>query len=306
MDILLLGFAFALPYHVMRCAAAAGHRITVLGNGPAQGLLRSPSCTDLYLSDFDYRSQDYRILVQEIAHLSIAIGFDLVMPSDDVSTRALAAIREEIPLPATLLPTVEIFDTLNDMVRFTHFCAEHGIPVRDDLGPGALGITALCQGGKVVAHVVEERSARQLRIHEAPDLVAAVARLIEASNFEGILHCGAVIDRVTGLFHLTRCRPCFALPIHPTMIAGLNFADTLVTLSRGGLPPQSTLPPTTIKLYPAALRSVTMPWRLSRRDWRMLRYHLRERELFLTRVDGSDVFVRAPEEYVAPAARLAG
>ncbi|HEX4193084.1 MAG TPA: hypothetical protein VHY80_08300 [Stellaceae bacterium] len=305
MNILLLGFAFALPYHVMRCAAAAGHQVTVLGNGPAQGLLRSPSCTDLYLSDFDYRSQDYRALVQEIAHLSIAIGFDMVMPSDDVSTRALAAIKEAIPLPTTPLPTLDIFDTLNDKTRFAHFCAEHGIPARDDLDHKTLGITALCQQGQMVAHAVEERSARQLRIHEAPNLVAPVSRLVEASNFDGILHCDAVIDRATDLFHLTRCRPCFAPSIHPTMIAGLNFADAVINLSHGGLPPQPTLPPTTIKLYPAALRALAMPWRLSRRDWQMLRYHWNERELLRMRVDDSDVFARAPEEDASPAERLA-
>jgi hypothetical protein len=305
MNILLLGFAFALPYHVMRCAVAAGHQVTVLGNGPAQGLLRSPSCTDLYLSDFDYRSQDYRVLVQEIAHLSIAIGFDMVMPSDDVSTRALAAIKDEIPLPTTTVPTVEVFDTLNGTTHFAQFCAEHGIPVSDDRDDETLGVTALCRQGRMVAHVVEERSERQLRIHEAPDLAAAVTRLVEATNFDGILHCAAAIDRTTGLFHLTRCRPGFALSIHPTMIAGLNFADAVINLSHGRLPPQSTLPPTTIKLYPAALGSVTMPWRLSRRDWRMLRYHLRERELFMTRVDDGDVFVPAPEEDAPPAARLA-
>jgi len=54
MNILLLGFAFTVPYHVMRCAVAAGHRVTMLGNGPAHGLLRSTSCADFYLSDFDY------------------------------------------------------------------------------------------------------------------------------------------------------------------------------------------------------------------------------------------------------------
>jgi hypothetical protein len=305
MNILLLGFAFVLPYHVMRCAVAAGHRVTVLGNGPAHELLRSPSCADLYLSDFDYRSQDYRILIQEIAHLSIVAGFDMLMPSDDVSTRALAAIKEEIPLPSTSVPPVEIFDMLNDATRFVWFCAEHGIPVSRDRHDETFGVTALCKQGDVVAHIVEKSSKRQFRIDEKPELVATVARLVEASHFDGILRCDAVIDRATGISHLTGCRPYFPQSIHQTMIAGLNLADAIINSAHGGSPPQSTLSPRTIKLYPASIWSLATSWRFSRDDRQMLRYHGRERELLRRRIDDSDVFVRTAQESAPPAARLA-
>src|SRR6185312_13452447 len=307
MNILLLGFAFTVPYHVMRCAVAAGHRVTMLGNGPAHGLLRSTSCADFYLSDFDYHSPDYRILVQEIAHLAIVIGFDLVMPSDDVSTRALAAIKDEIPLPATPLAPVEIFDTLSHPANFAQLCAHHGVPFSDhvEIAGETLGLSVLCERGKIVAYLVEERTERHFRIHDNPEPVAATARLLEASGFDGVAHFGAVIDRATGLSHLTGCRPCFPPSIASAMVAGINFVDAAINLSQGVLPPQSTLPTTAIKLHPIALHALAMPWRLSRRDWRMLCYHLRERELFPRRVDDSDVFVRTMEEYASPAERLA-
>src|SRR5690242_17305750 len=156
MNILLLGFAFALPYHVMRCVAAAGHSVSVLGNGPARALRRSHTCEDLYLSDFDYRTQDHRILTREIAHLAITIGFDLVMPSDAVSTRALAAVKDEIPLPTTPVAPVEIFDTLHDSTSFLRFCIAHGVPVADypEISGELLSVSALCERGKIVAHIV--------------------------------------------------------------------------------------------------------------------------------------------------------
>jgi hypothetical protein len=312
MNVLLLGFAFALPYHVMRCAVAAGHRVTVLGNGPAQALLRSPSCADFYLSDFAYRTPDYSILVQEIAHLAIALDFDLVMPSDAVSTRALAAIKDEIPLPTTPLSPVETFDTLNDTANFARFCADLGVPVADDpaMRGDIFGISVLCERGKIVAHIVEERTDRDFRIHDDPNLVAAMARLIEAIGFDGIAHGEAVIDRTTGLDHLLHCRPYFSPSIVPAMMAGINFAEPAINLSQGLLPARPTLTPTAIKLYPAAVRALPTPWRLSRRDWRLLRYHWRERALFLDehlkRIDDSDVGVRGMGDYAPLPERLAG
>jgi hypothetical protein len=52
------------------------------------------------------------------------------------------------------------------------------------------------------------------------------------------------------------------------------------------------------------------PWRLSRRDWRLLRYHWRERALFLDehlkRIDDSDVGVRGMGDYAPLPERLAG
>jgi hypothetical protein len=41
---LMIAFAFTLPYHVMRSAAAAGVRVHVLGNGASRGLRLSRYC----------------------------------------------------------------------------------------------------------------------------------------------------------------------------------------------------------------------------------------------------------------------
>jgi hypothetical protein len=136
--------------------------------------------------------------------------------------------------------------------------------------------------------------------------------LVEAVGLDGVAHGTAVIDRATGLGHLTGCRPGFSYSVVPAMIAGINFADAAINLARGVVPSQTTLSPTAIRLYPAAIRALPTPWRLSRRDWRLLAYHLREHELFLTerrkRIDDSNVVVRAIGDEAAslfPRERLA-
>jgi len=311
MNILLLGFASAQPYHVMRCAAAAGHSVSVLGNGPAQNLLRSRACTDLYLSDFDYRAPDYRILTAEIAHLAIAIGFDLVMPSDAVATRALAAVKDEIPLPTTPLAEPGIIDTLNDPARFARFCTEHGMTVAEgeEINGASLGISVLCERGRIVAQMIEERSESHFRTRDAPDLLVTVARLMAAIGYDGIAQCDAVVDWTTGLATLTACRPGFPTSVAPAMIAGLNFAGAAIDLAQGILPLQPTLPPTVIKLYPAARRALVTPWRLSRSDRRLFAYHWHERALCrdLRRIEGDVVLPMMGDETasLSPRERLA-
>jgi biotin carboxylase len=361
MNLLLVGFAFALPYHVMRCAVAAGHHVVVLGNGPARDLAGSRYCGGFAESAFDYRAQDYDVLAQEITKLAVAGGIDLVMPSDDVSTRALAAIKDRLPIRTTPLPDVATFDTLNDKWNFARCCADHGVRVpatrlypdsaalRRDLATGALalpltvkptnwsgglgvihirtadelaqldavdyrpvlaqqhihgetvGVSLLSLGGKLVAHIVQQRTRRHFRIRENADLVANVARLMAALRFDGVANFDAVVDRESGLGYLVECNPRLWYSIFPTMIAGLNFVGAAIAMAEDGAVSGRTLAPLEIKLYSAGFRSLATPWRLSRIDRRMLGYYLRDPGPFLRehfrRFDDSDVAVREMGDY---------
>ncbi|HEU0217099.1 MAG TPA: hypothetical protein VFQ90_10585 [Stellaceae bacterium] len=114
MNGLMLAFSYTLPYHVMRVAAAAGLRVHVLGAGPARGLGASRCCRG-------YRETrscgDPEILLAEIGELIDRQRIDVVLPSDDVSTRMLAALADRLPVRCVPLPDLATFDLLNGKWR---------------------------------------------------------------------------------------------------------------------------------------------------------------------------------------------
>lgn len=124
---LMLAFAFVLPYHVLRTAAGAGHRVHVLGNGPSRGLKWSRHCASYRESRFDRTHEADDLLLAEICGVVRKHDIDMILPSDDVSTRLIAALRPRLPVPTSLVPEVATFDLLNDKWRFTRFCAEHDV-----------------------------------------------------------------------------------------------------------------------------------------------------------------------------------
>lgn len=126
---LLVGFSFALPYHVMRCAVDAGLSVHVLGNGPASGLRYSRFCDGYHPAAFDYTSCDYIVAAAEIRSLVAREGFDVVFPSDDVSTRLLAAVKDVIGVRTSAIPSLSGFDLLNDKWNFYQLCVDHNVRV---------------------------------------------------------------------------------------------------------------------------------------------------------------------------------
>jgi biotin carboxylase len=124
MNGLMIAFAFTLPYHVMRTADAAGVRVHVLGAGASRGLKMSRCCRAYHET---LAGDDAEALLAEIDELVRRLKIDIVFPSDDVSTRLLAVLRDRLPVRATPLPDVSTFDLLNDKWRFTRFCLENGI-----------------------------------------------------------------------------------------------------------------------------------------------------------------------------------
>ena len=130
MNGLTVAFAFGLPYHILRTARAAGVRVHVLGSGPSRGLRASRFCTSYRTSAAGGNGeQDHEIVLAEIEEIVRRGRIDMVFPSDDVSTRLLAAVRDRLPVHSTPLPDLATFDLLNDKWNFTRFALAHGVRV---------------------------------------------------------------------------------------------------------------------------------------------------------------------------------
>jgi biotin carboxylase len=166
---LMLAFAFTLPYHVMRSAATAGLRVHVLGDGAARGLRASLCCRSYHRTRC---AGDADALLAEIEALARRYAIDVVFPSDDVSTRLLAALGDRLPVRCVPLPQVATFDLLNDKWRFTRFCLDNGVrapegwlfdsavELRSALGRGEIALPITVKptnrsGGVGVIHIRE-------------------------------------------------------------------------------------------------------------------------------------------------------
>jgi biotin carboxylase len=177
---LMVAFAFTLPYHVLRTATAAGVRVHVLGSGPSRALRASRYCASYRNSRLRWDgSPDPEGLLDEISEIARQRPIDIVFPSDDVSTRLLAAIGDRLPVRSTPLPDLATFDLLNDKGNFTRYALDHGVRVpecrlyggieelRRDLADGSLALPITVKptnrsGSAGVIHLRDRRELAQL------------------------------------------------------------------------------------------------------------------------------------------------
>jgi predicted ATP-grasp superfamily ATP-dependent carboligase len=227
MNGLMLGFAFMLPYHVMRTASAAGVKVHVLGSGASRGLMTSRYCASYrHLADAD----DMDAVAGEIAAVCKRRAIDVVFPSDDVSTRLLAALRERLPVRCAPLPDLATFDLLNDKGNFTRFCLEHGVRVpQGRVFDSAAGVRAALADGSLALPITVKPTNRSggigvLHIRDDGELA-----LLDRADYRPVMVQRHIIGETVGisvvasdgriLAHATqRCdKRSFALFRHPDL-----------------------------------------------------------------------------------------
>ncbi|HTQ32761.1 MAG TPA: ATP-grasp domain-containing protein, partial [Stellaceae bacterium] len=310
----MIAFGFTLPYHVLRTAAAAGIRVHVFGGAAARGLRMSRWCRVYHPMR---AAGDPKTLLSEIDDIVSRHAIDVIFPSDDVSTRLLAALRDRLPAPYVPLPDLATFDLLNDKWRFTRFCHDNDIPaprgrlyatlaeLRRSLDRGeavlpitvkptnrsggvgvrhirtpaelalldtidyapmlvqrhivgeSVSITMLCDHGRVLAHVAQQRDAARFRILTDRDLLGSITRVAALTGYHGVANFDAVLSEDDGQAYLVECNPRFWYSIYLVMLAGLNFVDLALASPAHTSP--ATLDSGDIRL--SLRRTLTHPWR---------------------------------------------
>ncbi|MGH6970396.1 MAG: hypothetical protein ACREEQ_02185, partial [Caulobacteraceae bacterium] len=116
--VLMLASRFRMPYRVLRCAAAGGAETHVLGAAGSRGLARSRFCKSHTVSRSPINGQFDRRLAEEIDRLAAARSIDLVFAGDADATRSLISIAQLLDTPCFPMPSLALFDLLNDKWRF--------------------------------------------------------------------------------------------------------------------------------------------------------------------------------------------
>lgn len=124
-DVLLLAAGFVAQYRVMRCAAAQGARVHVMGSGAAPSLSLSRFCHAYRPFDFGRDLQSAARAIDDYAERN---GIDLVLPSDAPTTRFLASVRPLLSTANFPVPELAAFDELATKDRFMALSRRLAIP----------------------------------------------------------------------------------------------------------------------------------------------------------------------------------
>jgi hypothetical protein len=125
--ILLIATMFKMPYRVLRCAQAAGGIVYAYGGQYAMGLRRSRYCAEFMSAGALIVGQPDDRVVDEINGHIDRLGIDMVLAGDAMATRTLISIRDQLRAPCFPMPTLSLFDWLNDKWRFGELCRSLGI-----------------------------------------------------------------------------------------------------------------------------------------------------------------------------------
>lgn len=188
MNVLLLASGFVFQYRVLRCAAAAGAAVHVLGDRRAGGLARSRHIASFTPADCDLTTATTEQVAEQVNRVARRLQIDLVLPTDGATTAVLAAARDRLAVPCFPIPSAETFALLNDKGRFMQACAELGVPhpaswlatkeeLRERHREGRLALPCIvkppCMFGKIGVQKLDHGDAgeRIERIDYAPVLV---------------------------------------------------------------------------------------------------------------------------------------
>jgi len=202
--VLMVSALYGMPYRVLRCAAATGAEVFVLGGPAARGLAYSRFCKRFEEASVPIDGLGREDLLHAINRQVEALGVDCVVPGDPPSTRSLIVLRDRIRARVFPSPNLETFDLLNDKARFHRYCASAGVPtprtwlfectrsLRDAIAAGTLPAKTIAKplsrsGGE--GCVVLDGQAARSRLAEIDYAPIVVQEFIEGEDVCASVFC---------------------------------------------------------------------------------------------------------------------
>lgn len=127
-NVLFVATLFKMPYRVLRCIAASGATIYVLGTRGAKDLRCSRYCKEYFSTTRLVDGRHDRALAEEINFHVQRLNINFVLAGDAPATRSLIAIRDLVTCRSFPSPDARQFDLLNDKWEFTELCATLDLP----------------------------------------------------------------------------------------------------------------------------------------------------------------------------------
>jgi predicted ATP-grasp superfamily ATP-dependent carboligase len=129
MNLLLLAFGFQVQYRVVRCAAAAGMKVFVLGT-PEAAVLRTSRYCSRFLAAPNCNADNKGLYLerwrQRIEECAANHEIGLVVAGDTQATSILALLSSRLSVPTYPVPSHASFELLHDKWTFYKLCNELG------------------------------------------------------------------------------------------------------------------------------------------------------------------------------------
>jgi hypothetical protein len=126
-NVLMICGLFGLPYRAVRCVAATGAAVHVLGNQGARGFRYSRFCTSFSPLGRPLDGTFDEALAAEINTHIDRLHIDTVMAGDQPSSRTLTGLKPMLRTRCFPMPDLATFDRLNDKWEFFKLCSRLNI-----------------------------------------------------------------------------------------------------------------------------------------------------------------------------------
>jgi biotin carboxylase len=124
---LVLATGSRLQYRALRCAADYFHAVYVLGTSEARPLSMSHACSGFFDAQ-STKDRFHEIRSSTLNEICTVKQIGYIIPSDAITTRYLATVKDHVNARCFPVPTAEVFDVLDNKFLFSQLCQKLALP----------------------------------------------------------------------------------------------------------------------------------------------------------------------------------